>query len=105
VSAPPAAAGKPAAVPQTIDHFTDIQRRLREYGATYYALETGGPQGELYRFQCKMADATAGQQALNFEATDRDALHAMARVMDEVEAWHSKTALGPSSEPDGPRLR
>jgi hypothetical protein len=68
------------------DRFTEIERKLREYGATYYLLETYGGQGDLYRFHCRMAVA-GGQYPQMFEATDRDALKAMADVLHRVETW------------------
>jgi len=69
------------------DRFTEIERKLREYGATYYLLETYGNQGELYRFHCRMAVAGGNQYPRMFEATDPDALKAMADVLHRVEAW------------------
>jgi hypothetical protein len=70
------------------DHFTEIQQRLREYGASHYALEAAGSQGELYRFACTMADPVG--QARSFSATDRDPLQAMHHVMRDVEAWRGQ---------------
>ena len=74
------------------DRFTEMERRLREYGATYYLLETWGNAGELYRFHCRMAVANGGSYSRHFEATDRDALKAMADVLAQVEAWRSGPA-------------
>jgi hypothetical protein len=78
---------QPTAAPT--DRFVYIQDRLRHLGATYYLLESWGSQGELYRFYCKMA--VGGNSTYNryFEATDADALQAMAKVLAEVEAWKS----------------
>ncbi len=89
------------------DRFTEIERKLREYGATYYLLETYGSQGELYRFHCRMAVANNGQYTRLFEATDRDALKAMAEVLgasktgaaggfsSAIAALHGSLAGGP----------
>ncbi len=80
----------PITAPQPLeqpDRFTAIQRRLREYGATYYLLETWGNAGELYRFHCKMAVGSNPNYTRHFEATDRDALRAMTQVLERVEAW------------------
>jgi hypothetical protein len=77
--------GAPPAV-QT-DRFTSLERKLREYGATYYLLETWGNDGELYRFHCKMAIGNNPNYTRHFEATDRDALKAMAQVLEKVEGW------------------
>lgn len=86
----------PASAPQATnsgDHFTEIQARLRDYGASYYALESVGKQGELYRFACTMADPNGHQRS--FSVTDRDPLQAMHRVMRDVEAWRGQ-ALAPT---------
>lgn len=83
--------------PKTVDHFTLIQQRLREYGATYYALESL-EDGSGYRFRCAMG--IAGSSAVEqFQSQNRDALQAMATVMSEVEAWRAR-----SQRPSGARL-
>ncbi|HEX4146278.1 MAG TPA: hypothetical protein VHY91_22450 [Pirellulales bacterium] len=69
------------------DRFTLMERRLREFGATYYLLETWGNDSEYYRFHCKMAIANNPTHTRQFEATDTDPLRAMARVVEQVEAW------------------
>lgn len=89
---PFAVAGQPprdnsAAAPGQTDRFTAMERKLREYGATYYLLETWGNDGELYRFHCKMAIGNNPNYTRHFEATDRDALKAMAQVLEKVEWW------------------
>ncbi len=71
------------------DRFTTMERRLREYGATYYLLETWGKDGELYRFHCKMAVGNNPNYTRHFEATDSDALKAMGQVLERVEAWRA----------------
>lgn len=96
-SAPPvnpavAAADRTACPLEQPDRFTEMERRLREYGATYYLLETWGNAGELYRFHCRMAVANNGSYSRHFEATDRDALKAMSDVLAQVEAWRSGPA-------------
>ncbi len=77
----------PTAAPS--DRFVYIQNRLRHLGATYYLLESWGSQGELYRFYCKMAVGGTSTYNRYFEATDADALQAMAKVLAEVETWKS----------------
>jgi len=72
---------------QTVDRFTYIQTRLRELGATYYLLETWGSEGQYFRFHCRMAVGGSQGYARHFEATEADALQAMARVLEEVESW------------------
>ncbi len=71
------------------DRFTMMERRLREFGATYYLLETWGNDSEHYRFHCKMAIANNPSHTRQFEATDTDPLRAMGRVVEQVEAWHA----------------
>jgi hypothetical protein len=78
--------GVPAEHP---DRFTAMERKLREYGATYYLLETWGNEGELYRFHCKMAVGNNPNYTRHFEATDRDALQAMSQVLKRVESWRA----------------
>jgi hypothetical protein len=87
-SGPPAnrAAPRPLEAP---DRFTAMERTLREYGATYYLLETWGNDGELYRFHCRMAISNNPNYTRQFEATDRDSLKAMSQVLERVEAWRS----------------
>lgn len=71
------------------DRFTAMERKLREYGAVYYLLETWGNEGELYRFHCRMSIANNPNYTRHFEATDRDALKAMSAVLAKVEAWRA----------------
>jgi len=75
--------------PPPADPFTQIQSRLRGLGATHYALETIGSQGDSYRFQCRMAAGHDAHYSRHFEATDVEPLRAMRTVLDEVEAWKS----------------
>jgi hypothetical protein len=84
-------AGAPerGATPEQPDRFTAMERKLREYGATYYLLETWGNEGELYRFHCKMAVGNNPNYTRHFEATDRDALQAMSQVLERVESWRA----------------
>ncbi len=86
---PPPHAVEP--IPQTADHFTDIQQRLRSYGANHYALESFGNGGELYRFQCTFP-SPGWNSTTNFQATDRDPLVAMANVLKQVEALRQQRA-------------
>ena len=73
--------------PVATDPLTEIQRRLRELGATHYALEFWGDREQLYRFSCEVAIGAGSNYNRHFEATDADRLQAMARVLQEVEAW------------------
>lgn len=75
--------------PEQPDRFRMMERKLREYGAVYYLLETWGTEGELYRFHCRMAITNNPNYTRHFEATDRDALKAMSQVLARVEAWRA----------------
>jgi hypothetical protein len=76
----------PVRAPSATDQFTYIQRRLRELGATYYLLETWGAQGQYFRFHARIAIGGSPDYSRRFEATDTDALRAMAKVLEQVEA-------------------
>jgi hypothetical protein len=84
-----AGGGAMAAAPEKPDRFSEMERKLRESGATYYLLETWGNDGQLYRFHCRMAVGDNPNYTRHFEATDRDALTAMAQVLERVEAWRA----------------
>jgi hypothetical protein len=75
--------------PEQPDRFRMMERKLREYGAVYYLLETWGTEGELYRFHCRMTITNNPNYTRHFEATDRDALKAMSQVLARVEAWRA----------------
>ena len=70
-----------------LGRFTRIERRLRQLGATYYLLESWGTENQLFRFHCRMAIADRPHQNRYFEATDKDPLEAMERVLQEVQRW------------------
>jgi len=69
------------------DRFTRLGSRLQQLGATYYLLEHWG-NGQ-YRFYCRMAIAGNPRLTQNFEQIDADPLKAMARVVEQVEAWRT----------------
>ena len=71
--------------------FRSIEQRLRELGATYYLLETWGDEGELFRFQGRIAVMEDPSCQRYFEAVDREPLVTMRRVLAQVEAWKSAT--------------
>ncbi len=95
----PFAADRTACPLETTDPFKDMERRLRQHGATYYLLETWGANGELYRFHCRMAVANNAAYTRHFEATDRDALKAMADVLTQVEAWRASSSADLTQQP------
>jgi hypothetical protein len=69
------------------EQFSTIQQRLRAMGATHYVLETWGPEGALYRFQCRMSAGHHPGYTRQFEAIDDDALRVMQTVLEEIDAW------------------
>jgi hypothetical protein len=69
------------------EQFSTIQQRLRAMGATHYVLETWGPQGDQYRFQCRMSAGHHPGYTRQFEAIDDDALRVMQTVLEEIDAW------------------
>ncbi len=71
------------------DRFTYVLGRLRELGAVYYLLETWGSEGQQFRFHCKMAIGGNPGYTRHFEATDAEPMHAIARVLSDVEAWRA----------------
>lgn len=73
------------------DRLAQMQQRLKELGASYYLLESWGNRGEYYRFQCRMPLGRGRGAFRCFEATDSNALQAMARVLDRIEAWKSQS--------------
>ncbi len=66
-----------------------ITERLKTLGATYYRLETWGPEREIYRFHCKISAGGDAHGSRYFEASSRDAVEAMERVLRDVETWQS----------------
>ena len=59
-------------------------------GATYYLLESWGNQRQFYRFYCKMAVGGNPNYTRYFEATQGNALQAMAQVLQQVESWRAE---------------
>jgi len=74
---------------QTSSEVVHVQRRLRELGAAYYALETWGAQGRLFRFHARMSVPDGAGGLHHFEAVDADPVRAMADVLDQVETWQA----------------
>jgi len=52
-------------------------------------LETWGAEGQYYRFHARMAVGGSASYVRHFEVTDTDAVRAMARVLEQVEAWRA----------------
>ena len=72
------------------DDFHEVERRLRQLGATYYLLELWGQSRQLYRFHCRVAVTGNPNYTRYFEATRTEALSAMREVMGQVEAWRAR---------------
>ena len=98
VQTPPMASGVQVAAPiipvrhaepAGQDSFRQIERRLKELGATYWLLETFGNRGQLYRFYCKVSVAGDPHHTHPFDATNEDPLQAMRLVLEHVERWRS----------------
>jgi hypothetical protein len=70
------------------DEAEAIQRRLRELGAIYYALEPWGNEGN-YRFSCRIAISGNSLYTRYFEATAQDGFTAMVKVLRQIEDWRS----------------
>jgi hypothetical protein len=67
----------------------EATRRLREMGATWYALDPWGSEGN-FRFVCKMAIGGSPEFARMFQAVDRDPLRAVERVLQDVTVWRTQ---------------
>jgi hypothetical protein len=76
------------------DRFTTIQQRLRQLGASWYALETWGTEGR-FHFTCRVS--VEGNPSLSrlFQSSDAEAVQAMAKVLHDVEAWKSPQSPSP----------
>jgi hypothetical protein len=61
--------------------------RLRQLGASEYALEHWGNGGKLYRFHCEMPLAASPQLTQQFEAVAADPEATVERVVAEVASW------------------
>ena len=69
-----------------IERFEQIQRQLRDLGATYFRLESFGSDRQFYRFQCEMPIGAAGA-VRHFEASSVNSLDAMESVLAEINSW------------------
>jgi hypothetical protein len=72
------------------EKFRRAEMRLRELGATQYALEAWGHDNSRYLFVCRMA--VGGNPNVNqvFQATKNDPWDAMQDVLAQVEQWRSQ---------------
>jgi hypothetical protein len=76
------------------DYFHSSEQRLRQLGATYYLLETLGPEINQYRFFCKIAAGANGEE-VGFYAIERDPLSAMKGVIRQIETWRNRLSPSP----------
>ncbi|HUY87950.1 MAG TPA: hypothetical protein VMV10_04365 [Pirellulales bacterium] len=71
------------------DPFARGERRLRQYGATHYRLESWGDGGELFRCSANVALPNHRYGARHFEATAASPSQAIDRLLEKVEAWRA----------------
>lgn len=64
-----------------------ILGRLQAVGVEQYRLEPWGPDGQVYRFWCRVPLGESAPVARHFESIDRDSGEAVARVLAQIEAW------------------
>lgn len=85
------AAFQPPAAPAILapDQFTAIRERLQQLGASHYQLEYRGNLRQTFHFDCRVAVEGDHRYEHYFMATDPDPLEAMARVLQQVEAWRA----------------
>ena len=74
------------------DRLARLEQRLRELGATYYRLESGGDPAQ-YWFTCRVAEA---QGEVEFQGSANDSLRAMENVLHQVEG-RARLARQPST--------
>ena len=83
---PPPAVSAPARAGGEI--FQQVERRLRELGATYYLLETWGNSGQMYRFHCKVSAAGNPEPIPEFRCHGWRIVSApMRQVLEQVEQY------------------
>lgn len=73
--------------------FDQIQERLQSLGVDYFVLERAdgvAAQEAAYRFHCRFQVPGSPIYLRPFEAHDADPLHAMERVLEEVEQWTAR---------------
>jgi hypothetical protein len=71
------------------DALVQAQEKLRKLGATYYVLEYWGKEQNQFRFHCRMAVGGNPNYTRPFQAIENDPLQAIAKVVQEVEAWRA----------------
>ena len=83
----PAPASEPGA--SADDPFARGERRLRQYGATRYRLESWGDGGELFRCSANVALPDHPHGARHFEAVAASPSQAVDRMLEQIEAWRA----------------
>ena len=80
----------------SLDQESAIKAELQTLGCRSCVLESWGEQGELYRFQVKMAlipgEGASSYSHRFFSAVAGDATSAMREVLDEVKVWRVEQA-------------
>jgi len=71
-----------------------LLQRLRSLGASQYALEKWGQEGQLFRFRCAMPLAKNKQFTQQFEAVANSPLDSIEQVVVEVAHWQTARRAG-----------
>jgi hypothetical protein len=69
------------------DAFARGERRLREFGASHYRLETWGERGELFRCTANVRLPIRRGAMRHFEATAAAPSQAIEKLLAKIEAW------------------
>lgn len=69
------------------DAFARGERRLREFGASHYRLETWGERGELFRCTANVRLPNRRGGMRHFEATAAAPAQAIEQLLAKIEAW------------------
>jgi hypothetical protein len=81
-----AAAGTPKPL-SFAERVEPLLARLRQLGASEYALEHWGDGGKLYRFHCEMPLPASPQLTQQFDAVAADPQATVERVVADVASW------------------
>ncbi len=77
------------AAPTLQEKLSPLLQQLRALGASEYALEKWGNDGQLYRFRCAMPLAQSDQHTQQFEAFHAQPAEAIQQVLAEVGTWET----------------
>ncbi|MDR1923043.1 MAG: hypothetical protein LBQ66_01615 [Planctomycetaceae bacterium] len=79
--------------------FAEMEKELKQLGATYYRLEKWGNHGELFRFCCSVNPTEIPNNNNNqkynyqkyFQHIDNDEIRVMEHVITEIKKWKEST--------------